>query len=86
MALILNNPDLFEDWKRDIKTMAHRIISMREQLYDILTNELKTPGKWDHIVKQIGMFRFVACPLFSSHLSSHLDLLLMLALRTASPV
>lgn len=82
MSLILNNPELFEDWKRDIKTMAHRIISMREQLYDILTNELKTPGKWDHIVKQIGMFRFVAFSFFSSHL----DLLLTLALRTATPV
>ena len=66
MALILNNPELFEDWKRDIKTMAYRIISMREQLYNLLTNELKTPGKWDHIVKQIGMFRFVVFPLFSS--------------------
>ena len=55
---------------------------MREQLYDILTNELKTPGKWDHIVKQIGMFRFVAFSFFSSHL----DLLLTLALRTATPV
>ena len=66
MALILNNPDLFEDWKRDVKTMAHRIISMREQLYDILTNDLRTPGKWDHIVKQIGMFRFVACSVFQA--------------------
>ena len=44
--------------------MANRIIVLREKLYDILTNELKTPGNWDHIVKQIGMFRFVA------HLSS----------------
>jgi aspartate aminotransferase len=69
VALILNNPELFEDWKRDIKTMAHRIISMRDQLYDILTNELKTPGTWDHIVKQIGMFRFVAYPPFVSHLN-----------------
>ena len=63
--------------------MAHRIISMRDQLYDILTNELKTPGKWDHIIKQIGMFRFVAYPLFSNQL----DFLLMLMLmQTASPV
>ncbi|KAH0827083.1 aspartate amino-transferase [Lanmaoa asiatica] len=60
MALILNNADLFEDWKHDIKTMAHRIISMREELYRLLTEELKTPGKWDHITKQIGMFRCVA--------------------------
>lgn len=60
MALILNNEDLFEDWKRDIKTMAHRIISMRKELYRLLTEELETPGKWDHITKQIGMFRCVA--------------------------
>ncbi|KAG8217816.1 aspartate amino-transferase [Butyriboletus roseoflavus] len=58
MALILNDAGLFEDWKRDIKTMAHRIISMREELYRLLTEELKTPGKWDHITKQIGMFSF----------------------------
>lgn len=60
MALILNNAELFEDWKRDIKTMAHRIISMREELYRLLTEELKTPGTWHHITKQIGMFRCVA--------------------------
>ena len=59
MALILNNEELFEDWKRDVKTMAHRIISMREELYRLLTEELKTPGKWDHITNQIGMFRCV---------------------------
>jgi len=58
MALILNDKELFEQWKRDIKTMAHRIISMREELYRLLTEELKTPGSWGHITKQIGMFSF----------------------------
>jgi aspartate aminotransferase len=57
MSLILNSPELFEDWNRDIKTMAHRIIAMREELYRLLTEELKTPGDWEHITKQIGMFR-----------------------------
>jgi aspartate aminotransferase len=37
--------------------MANRIIDMRKQLHIVLTNELKTPGNWDHIVNQIGMFR-----------------------------
>lgn len=64
MSLILNNPELFEEWKRDIKTMAHRIIAMREQLYDLLTNELKTPGKWNHITDQIGMFSCVSISSF----------------------
>ncbi|KAF8575795.1 PLP-dependent transferase [Ramaria rubella] len=58
VSLILNDAELFEEWKRDIKTMAHRIIDMRQQLYDILTKVLKTPGNWDHILNQIGMFSF----------------------------
>ena len=57
--MILNDPSLFEEWKCDIKTMAHRIIDMRKTLYDILTKELKTPGNWDHVLNQIGMFRCV---------------------------
>ena len=65
--MILNEPELFEDWKRDIKTMAHRIIAMRDELYRLLTEELKTPGPrgdepkagWKHIIDQIGMFSYV---------------------------
>ncbi len=57
MALILNDPALFQMWQEDIKTMAYRIIDMRKQLFSILTNDLHTPGNWDHIINQIGMFR-----------------------------
>lgn len=38
--------------------MAHRIIEMREKLHHVLTQELHTPGNWDHILRQIGMFSF----------------------------
>jgi len=58
VSLILNDAVLFEEWKRDIKTMAGRIIDMRKELHRLLTEELKTPGNWDHITKQIGMFSF----------------------------
>lgn len=51
---------MFEAWKRDIETMAGRIIDMRKELFRLLTEELHTPGNWDHIVNQIGMFRYVA--------------------------
>ena len=57
VSLILNTPELFEDWKRDIRTMAGRIIDMRKELHRLLTQELRTPGNWDHIINQIGMFR-----------------------------
>ncbi|KAL0947026.1 hypothetical protein HGRIS_013169 [Hohenbuehelia grisea] len=58
VSLILNDGGLFEEWKADIRTMAGRIIDMRKELYRLLTEELKTPGNWDHIVNQIGMFSF----------------------------
>lgn len=58
VGLILNKPELFEEWKADIWTMAGRIIEMRKELYRLLTEELKTPGNWEHIVNQIGMFSF----------------------------
>lgn len=39
--------------------MAGRIMDMRKELYRLLTEELKTPGNWEHIMNQIGMFRCV---------------------------
>jgi aspartate aminotransferase len=56
VSLILNDVKLFEEWKRDIRTIAGRIIEMRRELHRLLTEELKTPGDWDHITRQIGMF------------------------------
>ncbi|KAG6818201.1 hypothetical protein H0H87_000106 [Tephrocybe sp. NHM501043] len=60
VSLILNDETLFEEWKEDIRTMAGRIIAMRKELYRLLTEELKTPGSWEHIVNQIGMFSDVS--------------------------
>ncbi|KAL2643080.1 hypothetical protein R1flu_010667 [Riccia fluitans] len=57
VSLILADKDLYEEWKVELKGMADRIISMRHQLFDAL-KERKTPGNWDHILNQIGMFTF----------------------------
>ncbi|KAL8286388.1 hypothetical protein RQP46_004405 [Phenoliferia psychrophenolica] len=61
-ALILNDPTMFGEWKKDVSEMAFRIIEMRKQLYDLLENKLKTPAVgpngWSHITSQIGMFSF----------------------------
>ena len=58
--MILNDPEMFAEWKQDIETMSGRIISMRKELHRLLTQVYKTPGNWDHILNQIGMFRCVA--------------------------
>ncbi|KAH8920650.1 aspartate transaminase, partial [Atractiella rhizophila] len=57
------DPQLFEEWKRDVKEMADRIIWTRETLYNLLTQKYQTPplgdsGNWEHIRRQIGMFSF----------------------------
>jgi aspartate aminotransferase len=57
-AQILNSPELYKDWKVEVKGMADRIISMREALYDLLQNKYNTPGDWSHVKKQIGMFSY----------------------------
>lgn len=54
---ILNSPDLRKEWYECIKIMSSRIIKMRKALYDELVR-LGTPGTWNHIVDQIGMFSY----------------------------
>ncbi|BFY97532.1 hypothetical protein BsWGS_00572 [Bradybaena similaris] len=57
VTTVLNNNAYFEEWKSQIETMANRIKKMRHELVDNL-KKLGTPGNWDHIVKQIGMFSY----------------------------
>ncbi|XP_049576608.1 aspartate aminotransferase, cytoplasmic [Syngnathus scovelli] len=53
----LNCPELFAEWQGNVKTMADRVLLMRDQLKSKL-QALGTPGTWDHITQQIGMFSF----------------------------
>lgn len=56
-SVILNDEKLFAEWEENLREMSGRIISMRKALKGKL-DELKTPGTWDHITNQIGMFSF----------------------------
>lgn len=54
---ILSNADLKAQWLKDVKLMADRIISMRQELRERIEgrgNKLS----WKHITDQIGMFCF----------------------------
>jgi aspartate aminotransferase len=57
-ATVLNDPALFAEWKDNLRTMSGRIISMRAALRELLETKLGTPGTWNHITDQIGMFSF----------------------------
>lgn len=58
VAAILTDPQLYSQWRQDLVTMSLRIGKMRRTLRDLLQNELHTPGTWDHITSQQGMFSF----------------------------
>ena len=54
---ILNNQANFDAWSKQLKSIAERTISVRTALRSKL-EDLKTPGNWEHITNQIGMFSF----------------------------
>ncbi|TVY32202.1 Aspartate aminotransferase, cytoplasmic [Lachnellula subtilissima] len=56
-GLVMNDEALFAEWEENLRTMSGRIITMRKALRSKL-EELDTPGTWNHITDQIGMFSF----------------------------
>ena len=54
---ILNNDSLFDEWQAELKSIAERVITMRKQMRARL-EEKNTPGSWQHITDQIGMFSY----------------------------
>lgn len=57
VGTILSDGKLTQQWHEDMITMSSRIHKMRGALRDHLV-QLKTPGNWDHITEQCGMFSF----------------------------
>lgn len=57
VSTIFSDAALTEQWHRDMVTMSTRIASMRRALTAQLKT-LQTPGTWDHIVQQCGMFSY----------------------------
>jgi len=56
-ARVLSDPANYAAWKIEVREVAERIITMRKALKDELVR-LNTPGTWNHIVDQIGMFSY----------------------------
>ncbi|KAI4111139.1 MAG: hypothetical protein LQ339_000867 [Xanthoria mediterranea] len=57
-SLVLNDPQLFQEWEENLRTMSGRIIDMRKALRGKLEELNGKEGSWKHITEQIGMFSF----------------------------
>jgi len=54
---VLNDEGNYKMWESELELMSSRITSMRQKLRSALEKK-GTPGTWDHITTQIGMFSF----------------------------
>ncbi|KAL7053251.1 hypothetical protein AAHC03_025547 [Spirometra sp. Aus1] len=57
VAKVLNDPQLYAEWKSNLREMSDRIIRTRQIFYEKLT-AMRTPGNWGNIIKQRGMFSY----------------------------
>ena len=64
---ILGNQENYNAWLKELKMMSGRIIEMRTMLRKELES-LKTPGTWNHITDQIGMFTFTGLTRMYTHI------------------
>ncbi|GFZ50063.1 hypothetical protein JCM24511_07816 [Saitozyma sp. JCM 24511] len=53
---ILSDAKLYPAWLNEIKAMSDRLRSVREKLFEVLANKLKTPGTWFHFKRASGMY------------------------------
>nr|AGT02687.1 mitochondrial aspartate transaminase [Crithidia acanthocephali] len=56
--LVLSDKELRKEWEAELAAMSERIRTMRRTVYDEL-QRLGTPGSWEHVINQIGMFSFL---------------------------
>jgi aspartate aminotransferase len=54
---VLSKKENYEKWAQELASVSKRIIDVRDLLRKKL-EELKTPGTWEHITDQIGMFSY----------------------------
>lgn len=54
---VLSDPQLKQQWLAELTLMSKRIMEMRSALRSALEKK-GTPGKWNHVTDQIGMFTY----------------------------
>ncbi|KAI5965723.1 AAT22 [Candida pseudojiufengensis] len=54
--IIFENYELRRQWEKEIENCYNRLNNIRNEIYNKLTHELKTPGNWKYIKDQNGLF------------------------------
>ncbi|KAH7063512.1 aspartate aminotransferase [Macrophomina phaseolina] len=52
--------EFWDEWLDNLKEMRERVHWVRKTLHKLLTEELKTPGYWDNIIQEQGLFSILS--------------------------
>ena len=76
VEMILSDEGLRRVWEEDVCGMAEDLHARRLRLRELL-KEKHTPGEWDFLAEQKGMFSYVMVPFLSSFLACLLSNILI---------
>ncbi|KAI0015437.1 aspartate aminotransferase [Xylariomycetidae sp. FL0641] len=83
VAAVLGDAELRAAWRGDLAVMSERIRAMRRALYAELRCRA-TPGGWEHILEQIGMFSYTGLSEEQVHELEHTHHIYLLSSGRAS--
>lgn len=58
-SIILNDTDLYCEWGHELGAAGAKLKGFRSKLHELLTQKFRTPGDWDHILLEKGLFSFL---------------------------
>lgn len=56
---ILGSQDLRPKWENELSAMRQRLQGLRATLFKLLTEQFNTPGNWQHICQEKGLFSYL---------------------------
>ena len=56
--IILTDKGLYDEWCKELSLASDRLVQNRNRLHHILKEELQTPGSWDHLKREKGLFAY----------------------------
>ncbi|GKU09367.1 aspartate aminotransferase [Fusarium langsethiae] len=59
VTIVLESDALTSKWFQELSEMQQRLKSLRKQLHHNLVEVFKTPGDWEHILMETGLFSYL---------------------------
>lgn len=57
--IVMHNEHLYAEWVNEVQAACDRLKSVRNTLHQLLHEELRTPGSWDHVLVERGLFSYM---------------------------